>query len=138
MPVALLETTDAVLETSSAGDRPRTREGLLVALARHPLADLRNAVFTPTKVRRTDFRGAHFNSRAELRTSLEKAVFDGADLTGADFSGANLSGANLSGAIGVTEEQLNKEAASLTNATMPNGQRYEDWLKSSEEDRQGG
>ena len=29
--VALLEATDAVLETGGAGDRPRTREGLLVA-----------------------------------------------------------------------------------------------------------
>jgi uncharacterized protein YjbI with pentapeptide repeats len=41
---------------------------------------------------------------------------------------ANLAGADLTDAI-ITEEQL-AQCASLEGATMPNGQKYEDWLKS--------
>jgi Pentapeptide repeats (8 copies) len=71
---------------------------------------------------------------------LADADLSGADLIGADLSRANLSGthlfgadlrgAYLIGAKGWTEEQLSEEARSLEGATMPNGQQYEDWLKS--------
>jgi len=57
-----------------------------------------------------------------------------ANLSGADLSGANLSGADLSGSttqLGdqgtITNEELEQQAASLEGATMPNGQKYEDW-----------
>ncbi len=43
---------------------------------------------------------------------------------------ADLSGANLSEALGITNEELEQQAESLEGATMPNGQKYEDWLKS--------
>jgi uncharacterized protein YjbI with pentapeptide repeats len=52
------------------------------------------------------------------------------NLRGADLSNADLSGAYLTGA-GVSEEQLDT-CKSLQGATMPNGQQYEDWLKSKE------
>jgi len=51
------------------------------------------------------------------------------DLDDADLSGADLSGANLSRAEGITNEELDQQAASLEGATMPNGQKYEEWLK---------
>jgi hypothetical protein len=35
-----------------------------------------------------------------------------------------------SGDAGVTEKQVPHEVDSLASATMPNGQKYEDWLKS--------
>jgi hypothetical protein len=35
-----------------------------------------------------------------------------------------------SGAIGVTNEEGEQQAESLEGATMPNGQKYEDWLRS--------
>jgi uncharacterized protein YjbI with pentapeptide repeats len=44
------------------------------------------------------------------------------------MSGADLSGANLREATGWTEEEL-RRASSLEGATMPDGQKYEDWLK---------
>ena len=44
-------------------------------------------------------------------------------------SGAYLRGANLKFARVVADDQLS-EASSLEGATMPNGQKYEDWLKS--------
>src|SRR3712207_7773815 len=38
--------------------------------------------------------------------------------------------ANLGGADGITNEELEQQALSLEGADMPNGQKYEDWLKS--------
>jgi uncharacterized protein YjbI with pentapeptide repeats len=54
----------------------------------------------------------------------------GVDLRGADLRDAYLSGADLSDAT-VTEEQLS-ECESLEDATMPNGQKYEEWLNNKE------
>ncbi len=45
---------------------------------------------------------------------------------------ANLSGANLRGAIGITNEALEQQAETLKGATMPNGQKYEEWLNDRE------
>jgi uncharacterized protein YjbI with pentapeptide repeats len=71
-------------------------------------------------------------------------VLTGANLSGANLSGTNLRGINLRGAylgeavlseadlmgaVEITNEKLKQEAKSLTGATMPNGQKYEDWLK---------
>jgi hypothetical protein len=50
------------------------------------------------------------------------------DLSGADLSGADLSEADLSGAEGFSNEELDQQAASLEGATMPNGQKYDDWV----------
>lgn len=83
-------------------------------------ADLGNALFTPSKARPTILREAHFNSRAELRTNLAGAVFDGADLTGADFSGANLQGASFKGAVltGARFTDADLSGAHLEDATL--------------------
>jgi hypothetical protein len=68
---------------------------------------------------------------------LFEADLSGADLVRADLSDANLFLADLSNAnlryadlygASVTEEQLAK-CHSLEGATMPNGQKYEEWLK---------
>jgi uncharacterized protein YjbI with pentapeptide repeats len=58
-----------------------------------------------------------------------RADLSEADLSGANLSGADLRSADLSFARGWTVEQLTT-AHSLEGATMPNGQKYEDWLKS--------
>jgi uncharacterized protein YjbI with pentapeptide repeats len=71
-----------------------------------------------------DLSGAH----------LGGANLSGADLSGAYLRGAELKGANLNNAQGITNEELEQRAASLEGATMPNGQKYEDWLKGSGED----
>jgi hypothetical protein len=87
--------------------------------------------------------------RSTLRQAILQDVdFDNADLTYADLRGANLIGANLIGAnlmgvnlsdanltgAHVTEAQL-ATCRSLQDATMPNGQKYQDWLNDKE--RQG-
>lgn len=71
--------------------------------------------------------------------SLEAADLSYADLRGLELSDANLieadlSGADLEGATGITNEDLDQQAASLTGAMMPDGQTYEEWLK----DKEGG
>jgi len=79
-----------------------------------------------------DLGGANL-SDADLRdANLRDAILDGASLRD-----ANLNYANLSGAEGITNEELEQQAASLKGATMPNGQKYEDWLKSREEGDSG-
>ena len=64
--------------------------------------------------------------------ALPHAKLSGATLDITDLSDANLWRANLSGAKGITNEQLDAQAEFLEGATMPNGQKYEDWLKDRE------
>jgi uncharacterized protein YjbI with pentapeptide repeats len=117
---------------------------------------LSGADLTEAHLEGTDLSGAHLGEADLTGAYLMDAKLSGAylydtDLGGADLSGADLSdaegrfesgarmirtrldGADLSGAdltkARVTEEQL-REAESLESATMPNGQKYEDWLKS--------
>jgi hypothetical protein len=60
-------------------------------------------------------------------------------MSDADLREANLAVADLHRATGWTVEQL-ELAESLEGATMPNGQKYDEWLKSkgSGEDREKG
>ena len=62
-----------------------------------------------------------------LGADLSRAVLDNANL-----SNAVLDNANLGGADGITNEELEQQAVSLEGADMPNGQKYEDWLKDRE------
>jgi len=50
-------------------------------------------------------------------------------LSDANLSDANLNDANLNDASGITNEELEQQADSLKGTTMPNGQKYEEWLK---------
>lgn len=76
-----------------------------------------------------------------VATELEQATLTGANLKGADLSekggGAGLPGAYLGGAEGLTAVQLD-EAKSLEGTTMPNGQKYQDWLRDRDNHRGGG
>lgn len=110
-----------------------------------------------TFVIRTDLRGANLGlcdlQDAELGyTDLNGAIFDFADLYSASLYGADLTGsflrsahlentnlldasmerADLTGAVGKTNEQLEQKVSTLEGATMPDGQKYEDWLKSKD------
>jgi Pentapeptide repeats (8 copies) len=90
-------------------------------------ADLRNVSLSDL-----DLSNA-FLLDANLRDAiLFNADLSGAWLRGAYLSGADLIGADLSGAVGFTNEELEQQAKTLKGATMPNGQKYEDWLKDKE------
>ena len=92
-------------------------------------ANLSGAILSDANMERamleyTDLSGA----------ALRGATLKDADLSGAILSRANLSYANLNDASGITDEELDQQAASLEGATMPNGQKYEEWLKSKGRD----
>ncbi len=55
---------------------------------------------------------------------LTNANLRGADLTDTDLTDADLRGVNLTGAVGVTKEELERQASSLEGATMPDGSKY--------------
>jgi hypothetical protein len=73
--------------------------------------DLRGAYLSGADL--SDAEGRFESGTRMIRTRLEDAHLDGADLTNAR----------------VSEEQL-RGAESLEGATMPDGQKYEDWLRS--------
>jgi uncharacterized protein YjbI with pentapeptide repeats len=60
-----------------------------------------------------------------------------AQLCNAWLYGVNLSGADLEEAKGIPNEELEQQAASLKGATMPDGQKYEDWRKSKDRGEDG-
>ena len=95
-------------------------------------ADLRGAILRGANLSGADFRRAGLNSASLRYADLTYADVSGAGLGGADLEGADLEGAILSGPTGKTYEELERQAASLQFATMPNGQKYEDWRKSKE------
>jgi hypothetical protein len=68
------------------------------------------------------------------RADLRVADLRRADLSGARLRYAFLSDADLRGAMGTTKEQLEHQALTLKGATMPDGQKFEDWRKSRGED----
>jgi Pentapeptide repeats (8 copies) len=82
-------------------------------------AFLREADLTAASLFRTDLR----------ESSLRGARLNWASLRGVDLRGADLQGADLVQAKGLTNEELEQQAKSLEGATMPNGQKYEEWLK---------
>jgi pentapeptide repeat protein len=88
-------------------------------------ADLRAITLSGANLYMTDLRGAN------LRLSdLGGANLSWADLGGVNLTLTDLSGADLSWAQDITPEELDQQAYHLTGATMPNGQKYEDWLES--------
>jgi uncharacterized protein YjbI with pentapeptide repeats len=81
-----------------------------------------------TDLEAADLRGANLAGAHLEGADLSGANLSGAELRDADLSDAELTGANLRGAK-VADYQL-AETGSLTGATMPNGKKYEEWLKS--------
>jgi uncharacterized protein YjbI with pentapeptide repeats len=125
---------------------------------RDPIISLRGADLSDANLRGADLKDANLDS-----ANLKGAFLDSADLSDADLSNANLhfanlsdaklvfanlsdatdlSGADLSGAKWygdqgiITNYELEQQAKSLKAATMPNGQKYEDWLKDREKRQQ--
>jgi uncharacterized protein YjbI with pentapeptide repeats len=119
-------------------------------------ADLRDAYLAWSYLRYAKLNGANLrgaylrgapdqSGNADLSDAdLSDANLSEADLSYDNLSSANLQGANLTDAVlrganlsnaKVTSEQL-AEAKSLEGATMPNDQKYEDWLKDREKRQQ--
>jgi uncharacterized protein YjbI with pentapeptide repeats len=94
-------------------------------VAHLPNADLSGANLIGADLSEANLIGADLSEANLIGADLSRA-----DLIGADLIGANLENANLGGANGITNAELDQQADSLVGADMPNGQKYEDWLKS--------
>src|SRR5215207_5265515 len=92
-------------------------------------ADLSNALLDNADLV-AHLPNADLSSARLIGADLSDANLLGADLSDANLSSANLENANLSGADGITNAEVEQQADSLVGADMPNGQNYEDWLKS--------
>ena len=108
--------------------------------------DLKRApVGVSVQVYLTDLTGVQLNYADLSGANLSGALLDVADLTGANLSCADLShttlyksvltGSNLTNAKGIAERShyLGHQSFKLAGATMPNGQRYENWLKNKKD-----
>jgi uncharacterized protein YjbI with pentapeptide repeats len=92
-------------------------------------ADLSGADLSSADLSGANLRGAFLDNANLFGANLSRANLSHTELTDATLQIAALRGANLSGAEGITNEELEQQAASLEGATMPNGQKYDDWLK---------
>jgi uncharacterized protein YjbI with pentapeptide repeats len=92
-------------------------------------ASLNFAYLHSANLNRADLGGASLGGTILFDAFLGGANMAGVFLMGAGLEGANLGGAHLSGAQGWDDKQFSA-AAFLKGATMPDGQKYEDWLKS--------
>src|SRR5215218_4458027 len=93
-------------------------------VAHLPNADLSGARLIGADLSEANLRGADLSDADLIGANLSDAI-----LVNANLSGAVLDNANLSGAEGITNEELERQAASLEGANMPNAQKYRDWLK---------
>jgi hypothetical protein len=108
-------------------------------------ADLRDADLSCAQLRKanpqdSEWIPGEFHNEVDKAKDIRGRSASGllkTDLSGTNLSGAKLSTANLCGAVGITNEELEQRAASLEGATMPNGQKYEDWLKSKVREEDG-
>jgi uncharacterized protein YjbI with pentapeptide repeats len=94
-------------------------------------ADLSGASLRGADLFLANLRGANLRGANLRGTLLHGANLTKANLQGADLEEAILRGAYLGSAVGITNEELEQQAKTLKGATMPNGQKYEDWLKDS-------
>ncbi len=110
------------------------QEAELISIKDGPVVSLKWANLQDAGLGEIVLEGADLRETKLQRASLYAAKLRGArldkvNLSGANLAKADLSGADLSDARGLTEVQLTK-AESLEGATMPDSQKYEDWLKS--------
>src|SRR5829696_6286779 len=94
------------------------------------VAHLPNADLSSANLIGADLSEANLFSADLSDATLISADLSGAVLDNANLSNAVLDNANLGGADGITNAELEQQAVSLEGADMPNGQKYEDWLKS--------
>jgi uncharacterized protein YjbI with pentapeptide repeats len=113
-------------------------------------AYLTSAILQGANLTEANLREANLQAVDMTEANLYKANLQAVDMTeaksnlyveapphaaylfGAYMDEANLAGANLSGVESIFPPVLMELATSLEGAIMPNGQKYKDWLKTSE------
>jgi hypothetical protein len=94
-------------------------------------ADFQGANLQGANLREADLQGAYLKYANLRRADLKAADLQGAYLRETVFGGAILHDANLKNAE-VIDEQLADMSWFLQGATMPDGQKYEHWIKEKE------
>jgi uncharacterized protein YjbI with pentapeptide repeats len=107
-----------------------------------PIFELSGAKLSGVNLYRADLWGANLSHADLSHADLSHANLSHANLSFANLRHANLRKTALSAAIlisadlrgveGITNEELERQAWSLEDATMRDGQRYEEWLKDKE------
>lgn len=105
-----------------------------VALAGANLAgaNLQECNLSHANLEKANLSGANLGWAVLNRANLEKADLSEATLSGANLEDARLNGANLSGAFlygAQVSLKVLSTARSLANATMPDGTKYEEWVR---------
>jgi uncharacterized protein YjbI with pentapeptide repeats len=91
-----------------------------------PVIELHGANLGETDLSSANLSGAILSEADLSGADLSNTNLDATVLYKADLSGADLYKANLNNAQGITNEELEQQAASLEGATMPDGQKYEE------------
>jgi hypothetical protein len=141
-PPADIQAILTVLSRRQLGGAPKDGMAYLVLRgANLEGTELQSANLEGTNLEGTNLQGARLAGtnlqHAQLQDAqLQEANLRGAYLRGARLQGADLQEADLRGAdlrdARVTDEQL-ADTRFLQGATMPNGQKYEDWIKDKED-----
>jgi len=92
-------------------------------------ADLRGTLLARVSLLQTSLYHANLRNANLVDAFCRNADLRNADLSGANLGGADLTGANLKNVVGMSGEELEQQVDSLSGATMPNGQKHEEWLK---------
>jgi uncharacterized protein YjbI with pentapeptide repeats len=121
----------AYLPNADLGDADLSGADLSKALLDNAdlMAHLSNADLSGASLIGADLSDANLFSADLSDANLIGADLSRTDLSEANLVGANLENANLEGANGITNAELEQQAVSLVGTDMPNGQKYEDWLK---------
>jgi uncharacterized protein YjbI with pentapeptide repeats len=128
--IANLSETDLSHTNLSEADlRAADLRGADLSIANLSKAALYRADLRGTDLRGTDLKGANLSEAVLSEAALIKTDLSGANLTFANLNDSDLTDALLDGAKGITNEVLEQQAETLEGATMPNGQKYEEWLK---------
>lgn len=88
-------------------------------------------------LREANLRGANLSGVDLSEADLWQANLLEANLRGANLRGSLLRAADLHDAKNITNEELEQQAYSLEGANMPDGQKYEDWLRSRDQGEDG-
>jgi hypothetical protein len=100
-------------------------------------ADLRSAILYGADLSEAKLGGANMDG-ANLRGAiLVDADLRNTDLRNAELHGANLRNADLNGAEHISNQELYQQAGTLEGSTMPDGQKYEEWIKSKDRGEDG-
>jgi uncharacterized protein YjbI with pentapeptide repeats len=87
-----------------------------------------------TSLEGADLQNADLSHANLSKSRLVRANLEGVDLKDANLEGADLRHATLNSRFRMSGIVQLSEARSLEGATMPNGQKFEEWLKDNSED----